>query len=106
MGNTVPYSGDVESVKLVHTSGGVACWTTVSNTPTNWGCHVGTSVTHADKNGDNFQVQLVRHKDDFTVVDTVLPTASTTHVNSLNEFEMSCSAGCSVRSYLMDGVDA
>ena len=91
---TAPDSGDVVAVKLVHTSGGVACHTTYDTTLTNWGCHA--------SNGDWLMMQLVHHNDDFTV-DTVLPTTSTMNVTSLTE--ISCSAGCSVQSYVMDGVD-
>ena len=91
---TAPHSGDVVSVKLVHTSGGVACHTTYDTTLTNWGCHSHIHTT--------LRVQLVHHNDDLTV-DTVLPTTSTLNVTSLTG--ISCTAGCSVDSYVMDGVD-
>ena len=92
---TAPDSGDVVAVKLVHTSGGVACSTAYDTTLTNWGCH-------ARRSGDALRVQLVHHNDDLTV-DTVLPTTSTVDVTSLTG--ISCSAGCSVNHYVMDGVD-
>ena len=91
---TAPYSGDVVSVKLVHTSGGVACSMGYDTTLTNWGCHA--------TSGDWLKMQLVHHNDDLTV-DTVLPTTSTMNVTSLTE--ISCGAGCSVNNYVMDGVD-
>ena len=91
---TAPDSGDVVSVKLVHTSGGVACHTSYDTTLTNWGCH-----SHVDT---TLRVQLVHHNDDLTV-DTVLPTTGTMNMTSLTG--ISCSAGCSVNYYVMDGVD-
>ena len=86
------YSGNVTAVHLRHVSGSVMC-ANDGGTPTHWGC---SDVIK------ELNVQLLRHETNGSRY-TVLPTNDTNNISFIDD--ESCSNGCSVRRYSMDGYD-
>ena len=91
-----PRSGNVDAVKLVHTSGEITCDTAYGYT--NWGCI--TSWVNA------FLVYLVRHNNDESL-DLVLPTLNTQDVTNSwgmsQEDQIRCANTCYQWAYKMNG---
>ena len=84
-----PYDGELIGVELEYVSGYVDCgWSSTGGT--NWGC---AGISHSS------MINVVKEGD---ITETFYPTDSTEDV-TINARYSSCSGGCDVHSYSMDG---